>query len=508
MISSFRLHSIYNPEREADRFIDTAITLESPSFVVVSEPGESWIAYAVQKKFPSAIIIALRYSNSYFTDSDSLWNHVWRPNSPISVSSFLFNIIPDEYLSLTQFISWKPSDSVWPEESSIVWKEISELIRKQQSIMYTRTHFGNRWLKNMFINCMQMNTIIAAEYTNKPVLLAAAGPSLEHLFPFDSSDMYVCAVSSALSCLEFNNCEPDICIATDGGYWALDHFRKISNKIPVCFPLEAAIPSFVLKTNPLILLNYGSALESLLFSRLHIQSEKAERNGTVAGTAAIYALSHSSSSVFASGLDLCPSLDFPHARPHSSESITFSTSRINALSGILYERNLSSLSFSIYRNWFSTQNEHFKNRFFRIKPVPSLLPNITDIDKKDIQRFIHISSDKSLPFKHFQDNFDLSKRKEILVSILNSLLLECRSFRDISYFISATNIHVKESKTELCLATLEFLQMVSYLDYINALKMVRKPLDDNNTITVLHSLCDAGESFITKLIFIVRSQIC
>lgn len=508
MVSSFRLHSIHNPEREADRFIDSSITIEAPVFIVVSEPGESWIAKSVQKKFPSAIRIALRYSNSLFLDTDTLWNHVWRPDSLYSVSSFLFNIIPDEYLSLTQFISWKPSDSIWHEESFFVWNEISQLIKKQQSIMYTRTHFGTRWLKNIFKNCVHLNSTMTAEYTKKPVLLAAAGPSLEQLFPFNVSDMYVCAVSSALSCLSYNKCTPDICISTDGGYWALDHFRNLTANIPVAFPLEAAIPTSILLNNPLVLLDYGSALESLLFKALHITAEKASRNGTVAGTAALYALAHSTSTVFASGLDLCESLNFPHARPHSTDLISISHNRLNSFSTLLYERNISTDSFKMYSDWFSSRDENFKSRFFRIKPVPSFIDGIQNIEKEKIQKSVHDTCENSRSLKLTKHCFNLQKRKKILLSILDSILLECRVLKNPAYFISVTDLQIKESKNDICSATLEFLQMVSYLDYINALKAVRNPksLHNKDISQPINTLCDLAESFIIKLMVLIESQ--
>lgn len=508
MTPSVRLHSIHNPEREAERFVESAFSNDSPVFIVVSEPGESWIARSLKKKFPSSILIALRYSTSCFMDSDVLWHYVWRPNSHLSVSSFLFTIIPDEYLPLTQFIPWKPSDSVWPKESILVWKEISDLIKKQQSIMYTRIHFGNKWLNNIFRNCLYMKKIRTSEYTQKKVLLAAAGPSLETFFPFNTSNMFVCAVSSALSCLKHHNCTPDICIATDGGFWALDHFKNLNTTVPVCFPLEAAIPSRVLQNNPLVLLNYGSALESFLLSMLKIQNEKIERNGTVAGTAASYLLTHTSDSVFVTGLDLCESLAFPHARPHSSDLITNSNYRLNSIANILYERNISTKSFLIYRNWFSTRDVHFKSRFFRIRPVLSEIPGIKEIEKEHIKKSVVIPVKNDSPLIYEEKMFDLEKRKKILLSFLKILLREIQLLRKPDYFICATDVQEKSHKSVQCSATLEFLQMVSYTDYIDALKKTQNLNTSENATGAdsLHILCEAGIAFIEKLTSMVRSM--
>lgn len=72
-----KLHSAYNPQKEAERFSETITG--SPKIIIITEPGESYLAPVLRNKFPHAKLIAIRYTDTYFLSSDKLWNSVWRP---------------------------------------------------------------------------------------------------------------------------------------------------------------------------------------------------------------------------------------------------------------------------------------------------------------------------------------------------------------------------------------------------------------------------------------------
>ena len=73
-MSSFRLHSKYNPHKEAEQF---AAAIEGyPSVIVITEPGESYLAPVLKAKFPCTKCIAVRYSETLFSGFDNLWDAV------------------------------------------------------------------------------------------------------------------------------------------------------------------------------------------------------------------------------------------------------------------------------------------------------------------------------------------------------------------------------------------------------------------------------------------------
>lgn len=374
---NIRLHSLHNPVREAERFVSLALARRNPRYIVISEPGESYTAPVLRDKYPDATCIALRYTGDLFHDTDSLWDMVWRPGSGTGVLDFLFRVIPEEYLSATVFLSWKPSDTRWSQTADEVWHEISELVKIQSAVIRTRAHFGKRWLSNTITNIVFSRNPVLVPAINQPVFLACAGPSLERVFPFRHEQFFVVSVSSAMNCLRHNGLSPDMCITTDGGYWAREHFRYCTGDTIITFPPEAAIPRAVLGNNPLLLLTYSTGLERELFQRTGIQPVSAERNGTVSGTAVKLFLNLSDHPVVAAGLDLQETAGFMHARPHSFDiPVQIMTDRTHPLATALHERSGSAIALDAYSRWFSGNAASFSGRFFRTSESARRMPEI------------------------------------------------------------------------------------------------------------------------------------
>jgi hypothetical protein len=461
------LHSSYNPSREAERYVDAIQFSNKPLYIVVTEPGESWLAVPLRKKFPDALLLALRYTDSEFRDTDQLWDGVWRPGSTQTCQSFLFNIISDEYLPLTSFVAWKPSDAAWPEISISVWNAIAQLIALQKTVMHTRTHFGKRWLVNMLRNVVFVETVMELDAPDKPVFLACAGPSLEKNLSGDYSELFVCSVSSALSSLISHGHTPDLCFATDGGNWALSLFDDLSDSIPVAFPLEAAIPSRVRERNACVMLDYGSVLESELLSMAGVRGKKARRNGTVAGTAADFFIEHSNVPIYAAGLDLCVGTAYSHARPHPSlNRLETTTQRMKPLCGEVYARSGDVASLDAYSSWFSSRNSVFKSRFFRLEPVSRSIEGIETVSMDDIQ--FSVTGNKPL--------YTAQKitEKKLRIESVQSYLEQFRERADRCLQIKNDSEKASVYGSELDVsAGKEMLQMISYTGYVNCLKSSR-----------------------------------
>ena len=64
------LHSAYNPFKEAERYLDSHNFTYAPLYIVVTEPGESYLAQTIKTRFPETKIIAIRYTTNLFRDSD------------------------------------------------------------------------------------------------------------------------------------------------------------------------------------------------------------------------------------------------------------------------------------------------------------------------------------------------------------------------------------------------------------------------------------------------------
>ncbi|MEL3906590.1 MAG: DUF115 domain-containing protein [Treponema sp.] len=374
---SLRLHSQYNPHKEAEQFVSA---LEGfPRIIVISEPGESYLAAAFRQHFPGTKLIAIRYTPSLFSDSDYLWDAVWRPANG-NLTFFLVSHIPDEKLGSVRFVNWKPADKAFPEAAAAVWEDIRTAIGIIKSIMHTRTFFGNRWLNNTVHNFIHLNRPAAADFGTKPFILAGAGPSLQQLNKKDTAGFSVAAVCSAYAALAAQHIHPDICIGTDGGYWALRHFDRVPATAPIAFPLEAAVPAAVLEHNPCIPLSYASPLEQHLFAAAGFLPLPARENGTVMGTACELLLAQTGGSIILTGLDLAPSKGFSHAQPHeSTKRILHTAGRLRPLADLLAVQNFQTASLETYRHWFLQLPPQKTGRLFRTGTGGCDLPNIRRI---------------------------------------------------------------------------------------------------------------------------------
>lgn len=461
LYAKYRLHSTYNPLAEAQRFLDAQEIDFNPYYIVITEPAESWLSEPLRKKFPKSKIIALRYTSDLFLDSDYLWDFVWRINNKTSVFQFLFNIISEDLLSLTYFCSWPPSDKIWSIEAQEIWQQIKILISTQKSVMYTRHYFGPVWLKNIIHNSLYTQRFYNLLDLSCPILITASGPSLENLFPIDPRLFFIITVSSAYECLKAQNITPDLCMATDGGFWALEYLRNIPHEIPIAFSLESAIPKKTLETNPSLLLNYGSLLEKVIFNRLHFNGEKAIRNGSVSGTASLFSFEKTTNNVFISGLDLQTTLSKTHCSPHIRTYRQQSFfSRLTPQSHSLFEESLDNRSLVMYKQWFSSRNSIFKDRFFRTLPVINEIEGIKTVNLND---FSFTPIEKSSLFYESKSYFNLTEKNTILKNLLFSLSessLEAINDSNIDPINFISSIEG------------EFISLLCYTDYLNFLKKI------------------------------------
>ncbi|UTC68164.1 MULTISPECIES: 6-hydroxymethylpterin diphosphokinase MptE-like protein [unclassified Treponema] len=476
MIKQIKLHSSYNPQKEAERFSGTIGG--NPKIIVITEPGESYLAPILRKRFPESKLIAMRYTDNYFLDSDKLWDNVWRPASG-NPAFFLINNIPDEFLASALFLPWKPAENVWPDSASRIWKEISEAVKIIQSIIATRNFFGKKWLKNMGENFIFSEKLVDIDFSAKrnsdnaeSYFFAGAGPTLDKVLNNcrdNINNMFTAAAASALPALSSRNIRLNLCISTDGGFWAGNHLKYLYSdnfkETALAFPLEAKIPSGILKKNQCVFLSYGSALETLFFTKLGILPFQAKRNGSVSGTAIELLLDNTEGKIFIAGLDLKESKGFSHCSPHESQKQKESNAdRLNTLSTFAAASNFDLRSLKTYEKWFSRLPNPRAERLFRIGQNLTALGNIKSVSEEDFKiqtsnqgKNTEINKIKPLECK------PLKEKKALLSEIYTNIKDEIKS----NIFFDKVKVSVKETgfstpEKELC----EFISFQNYMSFI------------------------------------------
>jgi hypothetical protein len=423
-VQAVKLHSYYDPMREAERFAAAQNpSCGSPAAVIVTEPALSYCKPFLASRFPLARCYALRYTAGEFRAADTCWDGVLHGENKDAeaIAEELFTLLGEETLFNTAFLSWGPSERAFPEISTVVWRGIQQALSKARDVLATREYFSKRWLKNAvrFIQGLRLPAL--AERGEALVVIAASGPSLAGCLPFIREfreHFFLIALSSALEALVRAHITPDICMSSDGGYWAKTHLSHLYRlpSVPLACSAESALPAVLLSVHPVIPLCYGDGLESLLLQSRGIPAMRAGRNGTVSGTAAEFALSITTGDVFFCGLDLAPGKGFQHTQPNLLELAAQTEDfRLRPAAYRYAASAFSSGALVVYRRWFAQQNDAFTSRIYRISasPAAATLGKIRDMSLGEAKTAIgHLNSLKKPAVYVRNDNIN-QKRKNL-----------------------------------------------------------------------------------------------
>ena len=246
---------------------------------------------------------------------------------------------------------------------------------------------GRRWIANACSSFMLMERAWTVRPTKVPILVAAAGPSLERSLRELSrvkGRFATIAVSSALSALRFAGIEPDIVVATDGGFWSRLHLYPLASRpLPIAAPLTALPSSSIYRDSGLVILDQGSFAEADLLPFLGA-SLALPAHGTVSGSALRLAARIGTGPILVAGLDLAAFDAVDHARPHGFDAYFSSgISRLHPSEGGAWARVVESMpialpekpwrssrSLSAYASALSLDSASLAGRLFRLSPRP------------------------------------------------------------------------------------------------------------------------------------------
>lgn len=306
IVNDVRVHSSYNPVKEAERFISSN---ENGKLYIILFPCGDFLSDAIRTQDPQAKIISFNYAEpASFSASQNALD--WYPQKG-SIRNFLFQHIHEWELSELVVLKWQNGAAAYKDAAVPIEQDILDTIKAIHASAATSSHFYYKWLRNSFINTQKQAVDLRL---NKPVLLAASGPGLEssidEIFAHRES-FFITALPSSIPFLQHHNISIDAIFASDPGYWAIRHFDTAEQTIPVIAPLTAALDD-----RPFIPFSHGSCIENY-FTKQDIITIPSQ--GTVAASALRFFSQFQT--VFLTGLDLkCYDLK-SHAQPHSFDSI-------------------------------------------------------------------------------------------------------------------------------------------------------------------------------------------
>ena len=391
------LHSRYNPEHEAELFVQTLSVSFRPRAVVVIEPALSYCAPFLRSRFPDACLCAIRVQAA-LTESDGSWDIVFSLSSPekkTELAHTLYNHFGEETLSACLSLAWTPAAHAFPELTSAAWSALLAATEKSRTVLYTRSYFASRWLSNAVRYIQSTTTTVGVTPGDTPVVVIASGPSLTGILPLLKKmrqRYFLLAVSSALAPCSTYGIVPDMCIATDGGWWARRHFDRMPvSQMVMALPPEAVYPATQWNDTQLLPLAYGDSLIDTLLHSCGYTPHRAERNGTVSGTAMALACGLTAGPVFLCGLDLAPAAGFQHAQPNALECIHRATDGrlMPKEMRIMRTRFSGAASLALYHDWFSAVPPEITARIYRLRDDHTASAPLGAIRDTDVSFFCH-----------------------------------------------------------------------------------------------------------------------
>jgi len=346
LIGSVRIHSAFNPGKEAERFLDTYLKDIRPKTpVVIIGAGLGYLDRELKKNRPESTIIAIHLNEKLYhsrinSDSDSDTVRRWYPGNGQDIETFLFETLRETSIGGLRVLEWPASIRTMPVTADRAAKALSALIRRYSGNISATSAFGKKWIMNSLRNYRGLQQIVIPKKISDPVVLAASGPSLEETIKYLQKlkgRFQLWALPSSLPVLLRAGLEPHLIITTDPGFWARYHVRYFPENIPVAMPLSAnhglnPVP-------PILLLSQGIPGEKELFRNGKWPHMEIPAMGTVAATAIELWKKISTGPLFITGLDLCWYDLRSHARPHSFDGwLAKQSRRNNPMNNILWNR--------------------------------------------------------------------------------------------------------------------------------------------------------------------------
>lgn len=414
------LHSKYNPSQEAERTLQTLNISYTPENIILIEPCLSYNVQFLKQKFPDAKIFAIRFTKE-FKNSDSLFDFVFYPKDyTIPFAEILYNYFGEEKLCTVYFLQWENSAKVFPDENKTIWNEIKASLEKSKTLLITRQYFEKKWFLNSLNYFKYLkNPCCLPQKINSDIAIIASGPSLKKAIPFikeNQDKLFIIALSSAITTCISHGIKIDLCLSTDGGFWAGQHLKSLEKySIPLALPPEAFCKKSILQNLPIFVLNYPEGISSELLKASDLRFTDITRNGTVSGTAVTLTQKLTDKNIFCFGLDLSTCKGFQHTMPNEIEKNNQpGENRILNRITRLTKSQFNSSSLKIYEQWF--QNEKFpQNKIFRIiekSERKNSLGLISDITCEEFSKKMeNKNSVKKFNFENYRQDLKINFEK-------------------------------------------------------------------------------------------------
>jgi hypothetical protein len=446
-IKGIHLHSPYDPQKEARRFLQESIKQANPSTILLLGAGLGYLYRETTESFPNAGVVVVFYHEEVvksFSPGPPPGMY-WHPGQDMSLLQFLRNRIHELEAEGLAVVEWPPSARIFPEVSLRANEALHQLFREIRGTLVTTAALGKRWLRNSLGNFLGIEEVFPPAGGGSgagPTVIAASGPSLEQGIDFLAryrEYIELWALPSSLDFLLSRDLRPDTVVMTDPSYYAFTHLGCAKDhSIHLTMPLSAAKGSWRISAR-VSLVNQETPVERQLLDGAGVTVPSVPAQGTVAATALILALRLREAPVVFTGLDFCYRDILSHVRPNNFENwLEPESNRLAPLHHKLFALAAEqapakqggmrrTLALDTYAGWFAETGmaagkRTGEKRICRFHPSEIPLRDIENIEESELQRLIRKRGGKAAhreePLHPLESYPNREKRAEIVSSLL------------------------------------------------------------------------------------------
>ncbi len=408
-VNGVALNSPYDPQREAERFVQETIGSERPSLVIVLGECVGHVVDALARHCPGVLLIAAVYSAEIAAAAELRGVSCWHPGSGLAFDEFLRSHLEELQIEGLRVVEWPPSARAFPQVSRSANEAVRQVIQELNGSFVTTVAAGRLWMRNCVANFVHVPKVLSGPLcpAGRPVLIAAPGPSLEEALPLLAGirpRVELWALPSSCPALQEAGLEPDLIVMTDPGFYAMYHLYAAAPRCAVAMPLSAARGCWDLPTRPpVVLLEQPFLAERALLEAAGVTAPRVAPHGTVAATAIDLALASTPGPVILAGLDMAARDVLSHARPNEFDRLlqlqsgrfqphtSLSFSRAAAF-GSAAEPGTSlrqTPALRTYAGWLGTGlDRQTGRRLYRLLPSAVPIPAMTPLDAAAIHSLL------------------------------------------------------------------------------------------------------------------------
>ena len=374
--SSLRLHSAYNPEREAVAGITNPEIMEKSTTVFygfgLGYHVIQWVKMMKEKGPSSKKLVLIEPDPLHFYSALSFldWTDVFTyENLILAINCPAEGVLPLlEDTSRINVGNTGVSDAffftipAFIEHAKPYFDTVQAIVtrnkRKNEINAATLKKFGRLWCKNSLKNIDKLRSLSSVssyikediDLSDIPFFIVGAGPSLQTMLPYLKEIKKRCiviCVETALRALLRNGVEPDFIVITDPQWWAYKHIAglKAPNSILIT-EISTYSSVFRFNCNRILLCDSQFPIGQYFQSRLGVELGDLGTGGSVASSCWNLAHLWGAKEIYTIGLDFA----FPENKTHikgsdAEETILATHNRLitpdKATSSSLYNANAS-----------------------------------------------------------------------------------------------------------------------------------------------------------------------